>query len=119
MGDVNHRPERKISESTWVENTSIYATTEQNNQFSVSRNIDENHIIPINTIRIENRPHQRLNMLQLIAHLRLLRVSEIDCGLAEPPGEAQIELAGTVPVLVVLVVVFGISRDCREMLIFS
>ena len=32
-------------------NTSIYATTEQNNQFSVSRNIDENHIIPINTIR--------------------------------------------------------------------
>ena len=26
-------------------NTSIYATTEQNNQFSVSRNIDENQII--------------------------------------------------------------------------
>jgi hypothetical protein len=51
MGDVNHRPERKISESTWVENTSIYVTTEQNNQFSVSRNIDENHIIPSNTIR--------------------------------------------------------------------
>ena len=51
MGDVNHRPERKISESAWVENTSIYATTEQNNQFSVLRNIDENHIIPINTIR--------------------------------------------------------------------
>ena len=44
MGDVNHRPERKISESTWVDNTSIYATTEQINQFSVSRNIDENHI---------------------------------------------------------------------------
>ena len=51
MGDVNHKPERKISESVWVESTSIYATTEQNNQFSVSRNIDENHIIPINTIR--------------------------------------------------------------------
>ena len=32
-------------------NTSIYATTEQNHQFSVSRNIDENHIILINTIR--------------------------------------------------------------------
>ena len=88
MGDVNHRPERKISESTWVENTSIYATTEQNNQFSVSRNIDENHIIPINTIRIENGGHHRLNMLQLIAHFRLLRVSEIYCGLAEPPGQA-------------------------------
>ena len=52
MGDVNHKPERKISESVWVESTSIYATTEQNNQFSVSRNIDENHIIPINTIRL-------------------------------------------------------------------
>ena len=51
MGDVKHRSEMKISESTWVENTSIYATTEQNNQFSVSRNIDENHIILINTIR--------------------------------------------------------------------
>lgn len=37
-------------------------------------------------------------MLQLIAHFRLLRVSEIDCGLAEPPGHAQAELAGIVPV---------------------
>ena len=35
-----------------LQSTSIYATTEQNNQFSVSRNIDENHIIPINTIRL-------------------------------------------------------------------
>ena len=33
-------------------NTSIYATTEQNNQFSVSRNIDENHTIPSGTIRL-------------------------------------------------------------------
>ena len=40
------------------------------------------------SVSIENRPHQRLNMLQLIAHFRLLRVSEIDCGLAEPPGQA-------------------------------
>ena len=52
MGDVHHRPERKISESVWVKNTSIYATTEQNNQFSVSRNIDENHTIPSGTIRL-------------------------------------------------------------------
>ena len=40
------------------------------------------------SVSIENGPHQRLNMLQLIAHFRLLRVSEIDCGLAEPPGQA-------------------------------
>ena len=40
------------------------------------------------SVSIENRPQQRLNMLQLIAHFRLLRVSEIDCGLAEPPGQA-------------------------------
>ena len=116
MGDVNHRPERKISESTWVENTSIYATTEQNNQFSVSRNIYENHIIPINTIRIENGPHQRLNMLQLITYLRLPGVLEVDARLSESPGEAQIELAGAVPGFVVLVVVFGISIPRRAII---
>ena len=35
-----------------LQSTSIYATTEQNNQFSVSRNIDENHIIQSHTIRL-------------------------------------------------------------------
>ena len=47
-GDPASRPSNGVALSI---PSSIYATTEQNNQFSVSRNIDENHIIPINTIR--------------------------------------------------------------------
>ena len=41
---------------------------------------------------------------------------EVDARLSESPGEAQIELAGTVPVLVVLVVVFGISIPRRAII---
>ena len=48
-------------------------------------------------------------MLQLITHLRLLGVLEVDAGLAEAPGEADTELARAVPRFVVLVVVFGES----------
>lgn len=33
-------------------------------------------------------PQQRLNMLQLITHLRLLGVLEVDGGFAEAPGQA-------------------------------
>ena len=55
-------------------------------------------------------------MLQLITYLRLPGVLEVDAGLSESPGEAQIELAGTVPGLVVLVVVFGISIPRRAII---
>lgn len=55
-------------------------------------------------------------MLQLITYLRLPGVLEVDARLSESPGEAQIELAGTVPGLVVLVVVFGISIPHRAII---
>ena len=50
------------------------------------------------SVSIENRPHQRLNMLQLIAHFRLLCMLEVDGSFAKTPGHAQAELAGIVPV---------------------
>ena len=43
-------------------------------------------------------------MLQLITHLRLPGVLEVDGGFAEAPGQAQAELAGIVPAFIVLVV---------------
>ncbi len=52
-------------------------------------------------------------MLQLITHLRLLGVLEVDAGLAKAPSEADTELAWAVPGFVVLVVVFGVSIPRR------
>ena len=50
------------------------------------------------SVSIENGPHQRLNMLQRIAHFRLLCMLEVDGSFAKTPGHAQAELAGIVPV---------------------
>ena len=97
MGDVNHRPERKISESAWVVKNTFPDVYQPLNDYSGEESLlhttsvlmyEGDYAAAERYFRLGNGPHQRLNMLQLIAHLRLLHVSEIDCGLAEPPGQA-------------------------------